>query len=369
MYRRLSLLRLAMLIAHNSDKKALQELHDNRTVFYYRGDRPLRLAEFTDKLRQSQLGRQWCNHNAQVLENAYDLTISKFSNLPDQEQDGQDVKLDGPDCRYYFEAFVRHAAKRMGAECYKNEAERETKMAGLLQNLVIRHFRLSCLECSRATEELTRRYRWKVNGYIIGILLPIHIPPSQCSRWLADNIPDVDPSRPGERDRVQAAVDRLVTRQKVISLESIDQSEMIAGPSCLQLEIEQEMTVNGLADVVAEEKAQNIESQRTAIRQLGKGKLRTMIRQIFDSLARGAYEPMSIADRLGISRPTFTRFAGSRWPTEADNRTNLPIPDLWLNTAQTLAGHPAFVRAAESAGVLKHVQETLQSRHATRNRI
>jgi hypothetical protein len=368
MYCRLSLLSLAELIAHKSDKRALQELHDNRTVFYYHSNWPLRLAEFADKLRQSRLGRQWCKDNAETLEKAYDLTISKFSNLPDREQDGQDVKLDGPDCRYYFEAFIKHAVKILDVECCKNEVERETKMAGLLQNLVIRHFRLSCLECCRVTDELTRRYRWKVNGHILTILLPAHIPSSQCSKWLAANVPDVDPSRPGERDRVQAVVDRLITRQKVVSLESINPNEMVADPSYLQREIEQEMTVKGLASVVADEKAHHIESQRAAIRQLGKDTLRSMICQIFESLSRGTYEPMIIADRFGLSRPTFTRFAGSRWLTGAENRAKLPIPDLWLNTAQTLAGHPAFVRAAETAGVLKHVQEILQSKNASRSR-
>lgn len=311
MYRHLSLVRLTELIAHNSDRKALQELHNNRTMFYYHSDQPLRLAEFAEKLRQSKQGWRWSNQNAEILDKAYDLTISKFSNLPDQRKSGQDVKLDGPDCRYYFEAFIRHASKRMDTQSYNNEAEREIQMARLLQNLVIRHFRLSCHECCRRFAELTRRYLWKLDSYTMSVLLPIQIPGSQCSKWLTNNIPDVDPSRPGERDRVQAVVDKLLTKHKVVSLENIDKSKIAASSPCSQSEIKREMTVRSLADVVADEKAENISFQRTVIQQLGKDKLRQLIHHIFDSLTRGEYEAMNTADSFGINRVTFSRFAGS----------------------------------------------------------
>ena len=83
MYQHLSLLRLAELIARNSDEKALQELHNNRKVFHYYMDKhPLRLAEFADRLRQSKKARQWCNGDLEIREEAYDLTISKFTNFP-----------------------------------------------------------------------------------------------------------------------------------------------------------------------------------------------------------------------------------------------------------------------------------------------
>ena len=86
MYRRLTLLRLAKLIARNSNRQALQELHNNRSVFYYHDQQPLRLVEFVDQLRQSKPAWRWCNREVEVLDGAYDLTISKFSNLPDVEK-------------------------------------------------------------------------------------------------------------------------------------------------------------------------------------------------------------------------------------------------------------------------------------------
>jgi hypothetical protein len=308
-------------------------------------------------LRQSKQGWQWCNRNTHILEKAYDLTISKFSNLPGQNNSGKDVKLDGPDCRYYFEAFVKHATKKIDTKSYREETEREMHAAELLQKLVVRHFRLSCLECCRTACELTRRYHWKLNGYIMSILLPVQIPPRQCRKWLTENIPDIDPTRPGERDRVQAVVDRLLTKRKVISFMDMDEDKIAVKSAPLQCEIEREMTVRGLADVVADEKAENIEHQRPAIQRLGRDKLRYVIHQVFDSLVCGNYEARKIADSVGISRATFTRFAGSNWSTEVGRRRNMATPDLWRNTAQTLANHRVFAKVAQAAGVLVRVKE------------
>ncbi|MFC1761012.1 hypothetical protein ACFL6U_02905 [Planctomycetota bacterium] len=367
MYRCLSLLRLAELIAHNGDRKALQELHDLRKVFYYHSNQPLRLAEFADKLRQSDAGWRWCNQNAEVLEKAYDLTIGKFGHLPGPNRAGRDVHWDGPDCRYYFKAFITHTAERLETEAHSSETEREIYVARLLQKFMIRHFRLSCMECYRRVRKLSRRYLWKLDGYTLSVLLPTQMPGSQCRQWLKDNVPDVDPARPGERDRVQIVVDRLLVRRKVISLASIDPSEIADRQPPSLPDIEPVMTVQGLADVVANEKAATIESQRAAIRELGSDKLKQLIHQIFDSLAHGAYRAMNTADSFGISRVTFSRFAGRSWLAQADEDTKLQIPDLWLNTARTLAGHPAFVSAARAAGILGRVEQMLECRDANRS--
>jgi hypothetical protein len=160
---------------------------------------------------------------------------------------------------------------------------------------------------------------------------------------LADNIPDVNPTRPGERDRVQAMVDNLAVKRKILSLENIEKNAIAADLSSFQPEIEQEITTQGLADAIADEKAENIEFQRDAIQQLGKRKLRRLIHQIFDSLALGQYEVVNIAKSFGINRTTFSRFAGSKWLTQTGKSRDYPIPDLWVNTAQTLAGHSVFV--------------------------
>ena len=365
MYQHLSLLRLVELIAHNSDEKALQELHNNRRVFrYYTDKQPLRLAEFANRLRQSSHARQWCNGEAEILEKAYDLTISKFNNLPNPENNYPEVKLEGPNCRYYYEAFVKQAAKTTDGDFRYRDDDKEKQMAKLLQNLIVRHFRLSCQECSRRDRKLTTRYLWQINGHTMEIFLPVDIEGRQREKWLADNIQDVDPTRSGERDCVQDMIDDLTRKRNILSLEDIEENTIVANSPDFQLRIEQEITVKGLADVVAEEKAENIEVQRDAIQQLGKEKLRQLVRQVFDCLARGQYEVVKIAENFGINKTTFSRFAGSNWLTQSGKSQDYPIPDLWFNTAQTLAGHPAFVRVAADVGILERVEKVLKSKNA-----
>ena len=365
MYQHLSLLRLVELIAHNSDEKALQELHNNRRVFrYYTDKQPLRLAEFANRLRQSSHARQWCNGEAEILEKAYDLTISKFNNLPNPENNYPEVKLEGPNCRYYYEAFVKQAAKMTDSDFRYRDDDKEKQMVKLLQNLIVRHFRLSCQECSRRDRKLTTRYLWQINGHTMEIFLPVDIEGRQREKWLADNIQDVDPTRSGERDCVQDMIDDLTRKRNILSLEDIEENTIVANSPDFQLRIEQEITVKGLADVVAEEKAENIEVQRDAIQQLGKEKLRQLVRQVFDCLARGQYEVVKIAENFGINKTTFSRFAGSNWLTQSGKSQDYPIPDLWFNTAQTLAGHPAFVRVAADVGILERVEKVLKSKNA-----
>jgi len=364
MYGHLTLLRLAELIAHDSDKKALRELHDNCKVFYYHNNQPLRLAEFADKLRQSSHARQWCNGESEPLEKAYDLTISKFSNLPNLKKNCSGVKLEGPNCRYYYEAFIKQAAKTTDSDFRCRNDDREKEVAKLLQNLIVRHFRLSCHECGRRDSELTTRYLWQVNDYTMEILLPVDIEGRQRGKWLADNIQDVDPTQPGERDRVQDIINDLTRKRNILSLEDIEENTIVANSPGFQLQTEQGITVKGLADVVAKEKAENIEVQRDAIQQLGKEKLRQLVRQIFDCLAHGQYEVVKIAENFGINKTTFSRFAGSNWLTQSGKSLDYPIPDLWFNTAQTLAGHPVFVRVAVGAGILDCVEKVLRSKNA-----
>lgn len=356
MYRYLSLLRLAELIAQDGDRDAVRELHDNRTIFYYHSDCPLRLAEFADKLRQSQQAWHWSGHDAGVLENAYDLTISKFSNLPASKISGRSLKTQGPDCRYYFGAFVKYASEKMYLEHCANEAQREMQLAKILQSHVIRHFRLSCLECARSGRQLTKRYLWKLNGHAMNIMLPVQIPARQCSRWLSENVPNVDPSRPGERERVQAVVDGLIAGGKILSIEDVDEGRIVMNRT-IELEVEEQISVKGLADAVACEKAENISSQRPAIQKLGGPKLRQLVLKIFETLADGEYKALSIAKSFAIGPATLSRFAGSSWSNDTGNE--LPVPDLWLNTAQVLAEHSVFTEIAENAGVLSRVKEIL----------
>ena len=83
-------------------------------------------------------------------------------------------------------------------------------------------------------------------------------------------------------------------------------------------------------------------------------RLKKMILQIFNELPNDEYEDTKIASAFGLSKATFSRFAGSKW-----NENDSQIPDLWLNTAQILSKHEIFMELAEKAGIWEKVQHIL----------
>jgi len=329
-YNSLSLIELIERIAHRSDARALAELHDHRRIIRHDDKRWL-LAEYLDYLRQSQR-----NYGQLVLDRAYDITLGKFFNIPSKS--AEPLKSSGPDCRYYFMAFLEAAENRIEPDMDVIRAD--NLACTLLQRHVYRHFRLSVLDCVRTEQELVRRYNWHIKGAIISLNLPVELPGSICNRWLCQRFPDIDPDRPGERDRLQTEIDRTISQKYVHSLcdrEGFNIDVPVDMDSPLEL-LGQQIDHLGLAETVAAEKAENIELQRPAVRTLGPDKLRGMILQIFTDIAGDSYSAAVIAERFGISKPSLCRFAGTRWHTAESPQ----IPDLWKNTAQVLCSHSRF---------------------------
>jgi len=360
------LLELAERIAMNSDGQALKELHDNRVLFLFGHKKALRLVDYVAAIVQSPLARQWCGYDDMILDHAYDLTIDKFYNIPTNTDGHRRLKCQGSDCRYYFGAFLDCATAMLKAEPPANAIEAEMTTAEILRRFVERHFHFSCWESRRRAQKLVRRYTWELDGYALYIWLPLEIPGRRCREWLNTHVPDVDPRRIGEQDRVQEIVDKLLTRREIMPIHRVcgGADGIPAGPRTLPSFVEDQVTVEGLAEIVAEEKAENIEHQRPAIRQLGTDKLKELIHTVFARLACEDYVEQTVAACFGMSKSTLSRFAGSRW----GNCLDCSVPDLWRNMAQTLAGHSAFIMAAKRAGVWKQVSQVSTS-EANRGRI
>ena len=351
------------------DVDALRNLHDHRPLFRSQDGRYVRLVEYVTLLCETPLAHRWCGGDDTVLEQAANLTVDKFSNLPTEAGSSRDTRARGPDCRHYFRAFVEYATVRFKLDPPASAMDAEIAAARMLQKLVDRHVRLSCLESWRRAQRLVRRYIWQIDGQALYIWLPVEMLGGRCRRWLEAHVPDVELERPGEQDRVQAVVDRLLSLPKFLSL---DQAHRTAPDVACRRDpvgalIEEETAGRGLAQTVAEEKAENIGQQRPAIRQLGPDKLRQLIQEVFESLVRGDYRSDRIASRFGLSEATFSRFAGSRWRGDGTEPVRGSVPDLWVNTARTLSRHPDFVAAAQQAGVWKRVEEVL-NRPATGRR-
>lgn len=357
-YRKANLVDLARCIFGEADREALRELHDNRTLFNSGADRRIVMAEYPMALKDRDVAFQWCGRDAMAVERAYDLTLAKFLNLPGAGRNGSHGdEDDGPDCRYYYRAFHGHVSESLQKQPPSTIVETELRAAEILQGMVTRHFYLSCLECRRRTLKLVRRYCWRTNGRSLTVWMPIELVGSRCRTWLETNVPDVDPSRPGERERIQAVIDRLWSRRRILSLNRLSKQEQAispdSGPGRSFLE---EISAHDLGGFVAEEKAENITDQRPTIRALGPSQLKKLIMTVFDSLAEDRFNAERIAMDYDLSKATFSRFAGSRWVDGDDISGGRDIPDLWRNTAHVLAGHEDFVTAARQAGVWDRVR-------------
>jgi hypothetical protein len=222
-----------------------------------------------------------------------------------------------------------------------------------MQGLVRRHFYRSLLEAERQANPFRSRYNWRVRGRTICVWLPVSLVGRERREWLEKNIDNPNPFREGERERVQAIVySKLVRERSVDYTEDTDNS---SEEKNLNGDDSGEIFTTSLAEVIAKEKARNIQLQRRSIKALGEERLRQLILRIFENLNCGEYEDGKVARDFGIAKATFSRFAGSRWFQKAS-----AIPDLWRNTAEVLSENPIFEEVAKSAGVWEEVQNTLK---------
>jgi len=359
-YREVSLVELAERIARDGDRVALNELLDRRQPFRFSGGLPLGLAQFVTRLSETFWARRLADGGERLLQDARDLTMDKFTLLPhDHRTEGNDGG-GGPDCRFYYRGFLTLYEGWCRDNPSANALDQEASAAGLLQTTIVRHFRLSCLEARRNGNPARSRYVWHVNGGTLDLWMPTRVAGRSRRAWLDAHVDDPTPGRPGEEHRVQAIIDAELGVPRHVRFDGEDAPPLVdrRGQTPLNSLIQQEIALHGLPDVIAEEKAEkNLHKQRPAIRALGGPMLKRLILQIFDDLRDGCYEEKRLAQAFGLSRPTLSRFAGSRWKS----RSSTSPPDLWLNVARTLASHAALTEAAKEAGVWQQVQRTLET--------
>ncbi len=361
-YRNLPLLKLVTKIVNKSDRRALQEFHTNRTMFHYSGGPPSLFIDYLNALRESIADRLWLAPNAfEVADKAYDLTIDKFNNLPGKNESSPkaekitklNMKRKGADCRLYFKAFLKRAAGPFAKESPASQIEKETRAAHIMQGLVKRQFYRSLLEAERNANPFWSRYNWRVNGGTICVWLPVSLAGRKRQKWLEKNIDDPDPEREGESERIQSIIDSNLVRERFVSLsKDTDDSKE---EELIPVSNSNETIELSLYEEVAEEKIRTLPKQRRSIRALGERKLKHLILRIFEDLSNDRYEDKRVARDFGLSKATFSRFAGSRWLSVKSG-----IPDLWRNTAEIISKNETFKEAAKSAGVWEQVETALR---------
>jgi hypothetical protein len=122
---------------------------------------------------------------------------------------------------------------------------------------------------------------------------------------------------------------------------------------------EEQMFGWNLADAVAQEKAENPNVLRPAIRKLGEQSIKQLILQIFAEIEYDDYDITRIASQYGLSKASLSRFAGSTWYEKMETDQPVTIPDLWKNTAQVLAGNPTFMQTVIDSKLADRFAEVL----------
>lgn len=357
-----SLRELFERIADAGDIRALHEFHDNRRPFQLHGER-LRCGEYIAALCQNLP-----DNGADIAYETYSLTLQKFLNLPGGEDAGENrpfVKYRGVNARKYYRGLVTLLARQDQAQPKLSRIERELADARITQRYVKRHVQLSHRESARITP-FTSRYRWRINGKALVVWMPRTLSGKARGEWLSENITDVDPSRPGERQRLQAIVDARLARG---GFRALDVDKLRSSPAkelTPQWAALRDIRKKDLAAHVAQEKIENIDRQRGVIRALGPATLWLMIVHIFTEIDCGEYVAARTARQFGLSPASFCRFAGMRWKGKAEGDPDFHIPDLWRNTAHVLVNDiPEFQEIAKKAGVWETV-ETINERSPSR---
>jgi hypothetical protein len=298
----------------------------------------------------------------------YDLTLAKFSNFPvpaNKTINSNDYSSPATmvDCRKYYLAFLRQIQRIIDQGKIRSQVQQESYAGKILQSLVYKNFLRSKLECKRHTP-FSVRYAWNVNGNTFYLRYPSHITAKKFREWLKRKVKEINPKDSKEQDRIQAFIDLNLERGFHISIDNHDNPKNygINVEEVQQSSIESKegrTFVNRLANAVAQQKVANISSLRPSIKKLGRKATESMILQIFSDLSEGDYSATQIAAKYGISKPTFSRFAGSRWFEQTGDKRNIKIPDLWRNTAKILAKTPEFMETALSSGVAGKLEEIL----------
>jgi hypothetical protein len=292
--------------------QALDEFH-NRRMFWHGDDERLTFVEFARRLASGVDERLAPEITSRVCE--------QFSRLPR--------------CQKVFAASLT----QLNAVPHGNSLHEDRLVVEIVMRLARIRARRVRADLLRSTNQT--RYRWRVNGGALTVLVPKSV--ANSGKWLESLVPDADAKRPGEQERVQAEIDEQHVGGVPINSVTLEDS---LPPPYLACE------TFTLAPLVADEKAEKIDEQRRAIRALGPERLRELVLDIFTHAEGDGHVPSLIAARHGIDPATFSRFAGRFRPGV--------IPDLWRNVATLAAARGDVHEMLTTAGVLQPIMEQLR---------
>lgn len=350
-----ALQRLIRSVVDENDRNALAQFHERRL---FRADgRRMRFIEFVQWLGSRRDFSSIWKHNTAILEWALDLLTDKFTMLPADPAS----KPEGVDARLYFEAYLRNSVADERMKLAKDDLTRELRSAEILQDFIRRHFVLSVLEARRRMCVGIRRYLWALERHRVYLWLPREMSARECRDWLNERAESFPVGSQNLRELIQERINNELWLPRILNdSDGRYAAQLVNPPDPAMASLEHEISVRGLSEVVAQEKADRIHLQPPSIQAIGPDRLRQMVLRIFEDLTAGTYVESDVAREFGLNKVSFHRFARRRW-RHAPNGS-MTVPGLWRNVAWTLSNHPTFVAGAKDFGVWPGVEQVLSQR-------
>ncbi len=361
-FSRLSIIELVERVAKHSDSEALNHFLTKRKLLWYEGERCI-LYNYLSKLRQNDFRPYiFFTKDEKKLEEkldiVYDHTIKKFSQLKPEQTGKQDNG--GPYCNnQYREFYELYYLQREVPEKWL-ALESEEFAEKIFFKLIKKHLMFSWREACRIADQFNKRYRWELPTGTLELKRPHWLKGNDFRKWLETHIDNPDPQRDGEKDRIQEQVFKELESTSVFSYDEIEY-DMLAGsynPDPIH-EMELSYFRKNFYQFIADEKANNSNNLRPAIRRLGSKKIRELVFTVLDNFTNEDYRDTITAQKYGLSKSTFHRFAGSKWlENKSDNDGRIQVPDLWNNIAKVINSNPRFVDVVTSFGKMDIIEKT-----------
>lgn len=362
------LLELLRIAGHADSQREIRTLTTEKTPFQLATNRWVGLSEYAHYLREcyfSGTRKSVEIHRLDIADRAYDLTLDKFTNVPQEsDPDGVVVEIGSKnslstqtDCRRYYRALLRMVDRDLEQTQTSNMAETEMIVASAFQRFVRRHFFFSIREAQRQLNPHASRYTWSTPSGAMVLVMPTSMNGPERRRWLEERFGDIDARDPGAREQVQLVVDNELLRDVVVPLDAVSY-ELHDSGDLLSWAAYHEISIVGIAESLAREKSAQFECLRPAIRHLGKDGVYRLVHRVVRETSSGTLSEATLASEFNLSRPALSRFAGTRWRRDTGPGRRR-IPDLWRNLARVISHDEKLQEAARSVGVWESVKSYL----------
>ncbi len=283
----------------------------------------------------------------------YERTLFKFSILSTHAGE-----ISGPFCDNQYRSLHKQVTMFIEANPNTAQIDLELEIESLIKKMVIRHLKYSWLEACRNINLLYQRYRWQLSSGTIELMKPISIKGRKFTKWLEEHIENPNPNDVREKQRIQKEINNWFGHSAEMSLDEENglRNTLHSNYDPMKL-IEEEYLGDKFFEKIAKEKSTNCHLLRSTIRNLGEVKIYQLVHKILSSFEYDEFNDTEIANEFGLSKATYSRFAGRDWKKGGIYE----VPDLWRNIAHVVTHDPIFLEVAIDLGVRDVIYNVLDA--------